>query len=118
MNIFKLNKSNNGVKRSWFLVVASLISGMATYAAMTPSGDANKFLICRAGWMMGGGPKKDKKFVNKIIKQIISGKNVLYVVNDKSGTPTYTFDFANNVKMLIDKEIFGLFNMNSIRSVV
>ena len=45
MNIFKLNKSNNGVKRSWFLVVASLISGMATYAAMTPSGDANKFLI-------------------------------------------------------------------------
>ena len=45
MNIFKLNKSNNGVKRSWFLVVASLMSGMATYAAMTPSGDANKFLI-------------------------------------------------------------------------
>ncbi len=45
MKIFKLNKSNNGVKRSWFLVVASLISGMATYAAMTPSGDANKFLI-------------------------------------------------------------------------
>ena len=45
INIFKLNKSNNGVKRSWFLVVASLMSGMATYAAMTPSGDANKFLI-------------------------------------------------------------------------
>ena len=45
MNIFKLNKTNNGVKRSWFLVVASLMSGMATYAAMTPSGDANKFLI-------------------------------------------------------------------------
>ena len=45
MNIFKLNKSNNGVKRSWFLVIASLMSGMATYAAMTPSGDANKFLI-------------------------------------------------------------------------
>ena len=45
INIFRLNKSNNGVKRSWFLVVASLISGMATYAAMTPSGDANKFLI-------------------------------------------------------------------------
>ena len=43
-NILKKN-NNNGVKRSWFLVVASLISGMATYAAMTPSGDANKFLI-------------------------------------------------------------------------
>ena len=40
-----LNKSNSGVKRSWFLAIASLISGMATYAAMTPYGDANKFLI-------------------------------------------------------------------------
>jgi len=45
INIFKYNKTDNGLKRSWFLVVASLISGMATYAAITPSGDANKFLI-------------------------------------------------------------------------
>ena len=42
---YKLNKANDGLKWSWFLVIASLISGMATYAAMTPSGDANKFLI-------------------------------------------------------------------------
>ena len=42
---YKLNKANDGLKRSWLLVIASLISGMATYAAMTPSGDANKFLI-------------------------------------------------------------------------
>ncbi|MDG2001425.1 MAG: ATP-binding protein [Alphaproteobacteria bacterium] len=42
---YKLNEANDGLKRSWILVIASLISGMATYAAMTPSGDANKFLI-------------------------------------------------------------------------
>ena len=30
--------------------------------------NSNRFLIFRAGWMMGGGIKKDKKFVNKIIK--------------------------------------------------
>ena len=24
--------------------------------------NANRYLVCRAGWMMGGGPKKDKKF--------------------------------------------------------
>jgi hypothetical protein len=29
-----------------------------------------KYWIFRAGWMMGGGPEKDKKFVNKIMKQI------------------------------------------------
>jgi dTDP-4-dehydrorhamnose reductase len=73
--------------------------------------NARKYLICRAGWMMGGGEKKDKKFVQKIIAQISSGKKEINVVNDKLGTPTYTFDFANNVKLLIDKSQTGLFNM-------
>lgn len=73
--------------------------------------NAKKYVICRAGWMMGGGPKKDKKFVNKIIKQLKDGKNELFVVNDKFGTPTYTHDFAKNVKLLIEKEFWGLYNM-------
>ena len=70
-----------------------------------------KHIICRAGWMMGGGPKKDKKFVNKIIQQLKSGKDTLNVVTDKLGTPTYTHDFANNVKLLFEKEYWGLYNM-------
>lgn len=73
--------------------------------------NCKKFLICRAGWMMGGGPKKDKKFVQKILKQIKGGKKKLYIVNDKFGTPTYTFDFAKNTEILIDTNNFGLFNM-------
>lgn len=73
--------------------------------------NANKYLICRAGWMMGGGEKKDKKFINKIIQQIKKGNKELLVVNDKDGTPTYTFDFARNVKALIENEIWGLYNM-------
>jgi dTDP-4-dehydrorhamnose reductase len=32
-------------------------------------------------------------------------------VNDKLGTPTYTHDFARNVKLLIEKEYWGLYNM-------
>ena len=32
--------------------------------------NAKRYLICRAGWMMGGGEKKDKKFVNKIATQL------------------------------------------------
>jgi dTDP-4-dehydrorhamnose reductase len=73
--------------------------------------NAKKYLICRAGWMMGGGPKKDKKFVHKIINQINLGSNQLYIVNDKLGTPTYTHDFASNVKLLIEKGKTGLYNM-------
>jgi dTDP-4-dehydrorhamnose reductase len=72
-----------------------------------------RHLICRAGWMMGGGPLKDKKFIQKIMSQIKSGKKELFVVNDKLGTPTYTHDFAQNVKLLIEKKFWGLYNMVS-----
>jgi len=72
---------------------------------------SNNFIICRAGWMMGAGEKKDKKFIQKIISQIKAGKKELFIVNDKLGTPTYTHDFALNVKLLVEKEQQGLFNM-------
>lgn len=73
--------------------------------------NVRKHLICRAGWMMGSGPKKDKKFIQKLMKQIKAGKKELFIVNDKDGTPTYTHDFARNVKLLIEKEYWGLYNM-------
>lgn len=73
--------------------------------------NANRYLICRAGWMMGSGPQKDKKFIQKLMKQIKDGKKELFIVNDKDGTPTYTHDFAKNVKLLLEKEYWGLYNM-------
>jgi dTDP-4-dehydrorhamnose reductase len=73
--------------------------------------NANKFLICRAGWMMGAGPNKDKKFIQKLMKQIKDGNKELFIVNDKDGTPTFTHDFAKNVKVLLEKEYWGLYNM-------
>jgi dTDP-4-dehydrorhamnose reductase len=73
--------------------------------------NVKKHLICRAGWMMGGGPRKDKKFIQKIMSQIKEGKRELFVVDDKDGTPTFTLDFAKNVKALLQKEYWGLYNM-------
>lgn len=73
--------------------------------------NAKNFIICRAGWMMGGGEAKDKKFIQKIIRQIKEGRNILHIVNDKDGTPTYTHDFARNCRALIESEYRGLFNM-------
>ena len=70
-----------------------------------------RHLVCRAGWMMGAGPKKDKKFIQKLMNQIKTGKKELFIVDDKDGTPTYTQDFAKNVKLLLDKEYWGLYNM-------
>lgn len=72
--------------------------------------NAKRFVVCRAGWMMGAGPAKDKKFIQKLMKQLKDGKTELFIVNDKDGTPTYTHDFAKTVKALIEKEYWGLYN--------
>jgi dTDP-4-dehydrorhamnose reductase len=69
-----------------------------------------KHFVVRAGWMMGGGPDKDKKFINKIYKQLAAGKRLLHVVDDKLGCPTYTRDFAAGLQKLLESDLFGLYN--------
>lgn len=74
----------------------------------------NNTWVFRAGWMMGGGKDKDKKFVNKFMKQVRAGKKHIHVVDDKLGTPTYCKDFANSIKRHLDEDLpFGLYNMVS-----
>jgi dTDP-4-dehydrorhamnose reductase len=58
--------------------------------------------------MMGGG-RKDKKFVNKIMRQLQNDE--ILAVNDKDGTPTYTYDFVRNVMFLLNSEKWGVYNM-------
>jgi dTDP-4-dehydrorhamnose reductase len=70
-----------------------------------------KHFIFRAGWMMGGGPKKDKKFINLLAKQLANGVTDLHIVNDKLGTPTYTVDFARNLAAMIETKYYGVYNM-------
>jgi len=69
-----------------------------------------KHFCLRAGWMMGGGPKKDKKFINKIFRQIKGGARELHVVDDKFGTPTYTVDFARSMAFLLTTNYYGVYN--------
>ena len=71
----------------------------------------DKYFVFRAGWMMGAGMEKDKKFVNKIIQQIKNGNRELNVVNDKLGTPTYTYDFAKNVLKMLETNYYGIYNL-------
>jgi dTDP-4-dehydrorhamnose reductase len=73
--------------------------------------NCRKHLVCRAGWMMGGGPAKDKKFVQKLMKQLRDGARELFIVDDKLGTPTYTIDFARNVELLLGTALWGVYNM-------
>lgn len=73
--------------------------------------NCRRHLVCRAGWMMGAGPRKDKKFIQKLMKQIKDGRTELFVVDDKLGTPTYTVDFARNVDLLLNSGMWGVYNM-------
>src|SRR5579863_2128340 len=70
-----------------------------------------KHYIIRPGWMVGGGRHIDHKFVWLILKQIASKQPVVYAVNDKWGTPTYTHDFAMNLFRLLDTEQYGTYHM-------
>jgi dTDP-4-dehydrorhamnose reductase len=69
-----------------------------------------RHFVFRAGWMMGGGPAKDKKFINKIFQQIKAGQKELFVVDDKLGTPTYTVSFARGIYKVVESELYGLYN--------
>ncbi len=72
---------------------------------------AERYYVFRAGWMMGGGPAKDKKFINKIYKQLKAGAKELHVVDDKLGTPTFTKDFAANMLRVVASGYYGVYNM-------
>lgn len=76
----------------------------------TVSSLLRRYYIVRAGWMIGGG-KKDKKFVGKIARLILEGKNPVRVVNDKLGSPTYGKDLLTGIHSLITTDYFGLYHM-------
>lgn len=83
------------------------VYGKSKYGGELVARTVNKSIVIRAGWMMGGGPKKDKKFINKVIKQLRAGAKELYVVDDKLGTPCHTYDLAQSIWYLLDKEAYG-----------
>lgn len=70
-----------------------------------------KSFVVRAGWMMGGGRQKEKKFIYKILQQTTDGQKEIFAVNDKWGTPTYTYDFAKNLFLLLETKKYGLYHM-------
>ena len=70
-----------------------------------------KAFTLRAGWMVGGGPRNDHKFVSFICNQLAAGAKTIYGVTDKVGTPTYTHDFAMNMFALLDREAYGTYHM-------
>jgi len=86
------------------------VYGKSKYGGELVANTLPKSIIIRAGWMMGSGPKKDKKFINKIVKQIRAGVKELAAVGDKLGTPCHTIDLAQSIKYLLDHELYGVYH--------
>jgi dTDP-4-dehydrorhamnose reductase len=72
---------------------------------------APEHFIVRAGWMVGGGARKDHKFVAKILRQIREGRRTLHAVGDKLGTPTYVPDFSRTFLALVASGSYGRYHM-------
>ncbi|KAF0135200.1 MAG: dTDP-4-dehydrorhamnose reductase [Candidatus Saganbacteria bacterium] len=70
----------------------------------------HKYYIFRAGWMIGGGSAKDKKFVGKII-ELCKTRDEIEVVNDKFGSPTFARDFLRGINKIIKTGNFGLYHL-------
>lgn len=71
----------------------------------------SRTFVVRAGWMMGGGRRREKKFIYKMLQQIAEGKKELFAVTDKWGAPTYTYDFAVNLSVLLGTRQYGIYHM-------
>lgn len=70
------------------------------------------YLIVRVGWMMGGGAPKDKKFVGKIIGQLLANPSKgIKAVNDQFGSPTFAGDLIEVIKDLIEKDKRGIIHV-------
>jgi dTDP-4-dehydrorhamnose reductase len=64
-------------------------------------------LIIRTQWLYG---KHGKNFVASILRQARE-KDVLTVVNDQVGSPTYTLDLSRAIALLIERKAQGIFHV-------
>lgn len=73
----------------------------------------SNYYIFRAGWMIGGGKEKDKKFVGKIIKFCLEEKKELIAVDDKLGTPTFAKELVKGIKAIVKTGRYGLYHLGN-----
>ncbi len=68
----------------------------------------NRFYIVRTSWLYG---KNGNNFVGTMIK-LFSEKDEIGVVNDQTGSPTFTYDLAAKLKEIIGKG-FGIYHITN-----
>src|SRR3989338_2579095 len=69
----------------------------------------SKYFIVRAGWMMGG-VERDKKFIMKVIRQVLDGKKEIFGLEDTIGSPTYAKELIETISRLLKTEWWGIYH--------
>jgi dTDP-4-dehydrorhamnose reductase len=70
---------------------------------------SNNYILIRTAWLYG---KNGKNFVRTILEAART-KNKLEIVDDQTGSPTYTRDMAGAVDLLIERNITGIFHITN-----
>jgi dTDP-4-dehydrorhamnose reductase len=68
----------------------------------------NRFYIVRTSWLYG---RNGKNFVDTILK-LLSEKGEIEVVDDQTGSPTYTYDLAVKLRELIGRG-YGIYHITN-----
>lgn len=69
----------------------------------------NKYLIIRTGWLYGGSKEYNKNFVYKRFLEA-NANDIIYADASQIGNPTYINDLIKQIRVLIEKKIYGIFN--------
>ncbi len=69
----------------------------------------NKYLILRTGWLYGGKKTHHKNFVYKRFLEAKT-KDIIYSDSLQIGNPTYVLDFVNQIEILLNNNLYGIFN--------
>jgi dTDP-4-dehydrorhamnose reductase len=67
------------------------------------------YLILRTAWLYG---KHGKNFVSAILQRV-QQQDILSVVNDQTGSPTYTKDLARGIILLLEQNISGIIHLTN-----
>jgi dTDP-4-dehydrorhamnose reductase len=66
--------------------------------------------IVRAGWMIGGGPHTEKKFIAKMLERAESAGKIV-AVTDKWGSVTYGRDIMDSMLRLVETGQYGTYHL-------
>jgi len=92
-----------------------LPSPLNTYGASKLAGEEllrkwpGRFILVRTAWLYG---KNGKNFVTTILDKARRERH-LRIVDDQIGSPTYTWDLAGAIQLLIEMDVTGIFHVTN-----